>query len=273
MKKYKPFFIGVRKVYDQCYPIIFYKYWYVTSYFGMYLFLPVINNGISIISKGDLKLVILSLLGIFIFWRDYMTKADPFRMADGYSVLWLLVFYITGAYLGKYKLNINRFIFKLLFWLFCAFIYFGSTLLCFYLPQYKGKYTQRKIVTKMMQVFCHRINSLTMILQVISITLFFSQIKYNKFIGKIITFLGPLTFGVYLIHDNEYIRIYFIGNLFKKDSYNLSLEQVISLVLYRSLLVFIICSIIDYFRHLIFMLFRIRKICIFFEKIVKKIFN
>ena len=40
LKKYKPFFIGVRKVYDQCYPIIFYKYWYVTSYFGMYFFFP-----------------------------------------------------------------------------------------------------------------------------------------------------------------------------------------------------------------------------------------
>jgi hypothetical protein len=109
-----------------------------------------------------------------------------------------------------------------------------------------------------------------MIIQAISITLFFSQLKYNKFIGKIITFFGPLTFGVYLIHCHIYVRDIILGNLFRKDSNNLSLKMVIFLVIYRGFLIFIICSIIDYIRHLIFILFRIKKICMFLEKKLNK---
>jgi hypothetical protein len=125
-KKFKPFSIQNKKVFHFFFPVIFSNYWYLTSYFGMYLFLPLINNGIANISKGELKIVILSLLGIFIFWRDYMTNNDPFKMANGNSLLWLLVFYITGTYFGKYKININRSLFKFLFCLACIFFFFGQ---------------------------------------------------------------------------------------------------------------------------------------------------
>ena len=84
-KKYRPY-VARDSVFSFCYPVIFFKYWYFTEYFGMYFFLPLINNGIANISEGDLKIVILSLLGIFIFWKDYMTKGDVFRTANGNSV-------------------------------------------------------------------------------------------------------------------------------------------------------------------------------------------
>ena len=270
-KIFKPIALNKRKIFSEFFPVIFHKYWYFTEYFGMYLFLPFINNGIKNINQGDLKIVILSLLGIFIFWKDFMTNADSFKMSRGYSVLWLLVFYIVGTYFGKYKINVNG-KYKLIFYLIFIIVFFGSTLLCFYLPFYKGKYSKLFIIIKTKQVFLHRINSLTMVLQAISLTLFFSQIKYNKYIGKIITFFGPLTFGVYLIHENEHVRRNIIRNVFAKDSVNLSLKTVILLVIYRSFLIFIICSIMDYFRHIIFMLFKIRKICIYLEKKVRKLF-
>ena len=43
-------------------------------------------------------------------------------------------------------------------------------------------------------------------------------IKYNKYLAKIISFIGPLTFGVYLIHEHTLIRAHIIRNLFAKDS-------------------------------------------------------
>jgi hypothetical protein len=50
----------------------------------MYLFLPVINRGISVLSKFELKLVILSTLGILVFWRDYKNpNKDVFVMKEG----------------------------------------------------------------------------------------------------------------------------------------------------------------------------------------------
>ncbi len=163
--------------------------------------------------------------------------------------------------------------YEIVFCCVCIIVFLGSSLLCFYLSIYNGKYRNYVIIIKMKLLFSRRINSLAMILQAISITLFFSQIKYHKFIGKIITFLGPLTFGVYLIHENGYVRSYYISNLFIKDPKNLSLTKVVCLVLYRGLLIFIICSNIDYFRHLLFKICKIRKICVFLENSVKKLFN
>ena len=108
------------------------------------------------------------------------------------------------------------------------------------------------------------------ILQSISVLLFLTQIKYNKFLGKIISFIGPLTFGVYLIHEHSLIRVFFIRNLFAKDSYNLHLHSIIKLILLRALKIFAICACIDYLRHILFTFLRIRKICIFIEKIIFK---
>ena len=52
------YFIKVRKEFVRnpdtpkyFYPIIYRRYWYFTAYFGMYLFLPAVNKGISILKK------------------------------------------------------------------------------------------------------------------------------------------------------------------------------------------------------------------------------
>jgi hypothetical protein len=106
------------------YPIIFKRYWYFTAYFGMYLFLPVINRGISVLSKFEFNLVILSTLGIFVFWRDYKNpNLDVFDMKSGSSVIWLLIFYLTGAYIGKYRVNYTGFK-NYIYSLLCIIIFF-----------------------------------------------------------------------------------------------------------------------------------------------------
>ena len=108
------------------YPIIFKRYWYFTIYFGMYLFLPVINRGISVLSKFEFNLVILSTLGIFVLWRDYKNpNKDVFGMNNSNSMIWLLIYYLAGAYIGKYRVNYTRvknYIYNLLY-IFIFFFY------------------------------------------------------------------------------------------------------------------------------------------------------
>ena len=84
----------------------------------MYLFLPIVNKGLSIISKEELLMVIISFLGIFIIWKDFINEFwDPFKLWYGYSLAGLLLFFITGAYFHKYiiKPNQNRNIFYYIF--------------------------------------------------------------------------------------------------------------------------------------------------------------
>ena len=65
----------------------------------MYLFLPIVNKGIASLSQKEFKLVVMSIVGIFVIWRDYKNpRKDIFKLHSGYSLLWLLSLYIIGAY-------------------------------------------------------------------------------------------------------------------------------------------------------------------------------
>ena len=104
------------------------------------------------------------------------------------------------------------------------------------------------------------------VIQSISIIFFLMQINYNKYLGKIISFIGTLTFGVYLIHYDKYIRDDILSKLFDNEKNNISLFSVYKLFITKSLFVFIICIFIDYLRNILFKFLKIRKICIILDK-------
>ena len=254
------------------FPVIFVRYWYFTRYFGMYILLPIINKGILYIEESELKFVVFSAIGIFILWADFMNKEkDVFLLGGGTSTLWFLVSYIIGSYIGKYKLGFYSK--KYSFCIICIIIFISSGILAYYFSNNKRIGIDINIIDRIKIFFYYRNNSFTSISQAISLTLFLSQIKYNKFIEKIITFIGPFTFGIYLIHEHTLVRKYIIVNLFIKDSNNLSENLVVFLVLIRGISIFIICFIIDYLRNLIFIFLKIKTFCIFLEKKIKVIFK
>ena len=274
LNTFRPEFNAGKINYTNFFPVIFGEYWYFTKYFGMYLFLPVINKGIVYLTKFELRNLYMSLIFIYIIEKDIMNpRIDPFAMSGGYSVVWFLICFLMGAYFGKFKLNYRGFK-NFIFCIFLLSVFYYSTYFCYSFSSYpiqnvKGYY-KTKIMIYLKQIFVKRISSVPIILQSISVLLFLTQIKYNKYLAKIITFIGPLTFGVYLIHDNKFIRAFIIKNLFTKDSNNLPLHSVIKLILLRSLKIFTISSCIDYMRYILFTLLKIRKICIFIEKIIFK---
>lgn len=280
IKKYKPIWIvkNNENFYQYLFPVIFRKYWYFTQYFGMYLLLPVVNKGLSILTKTELKIVVFSTIIIYIIFKDLLTpELDTFKMAKGYSTIWLLILYIEGAYIGKYNKIYNDNINKSIFCVLCILIYIFSSLFCYEFSIYqidkRDNYLKMIIIIILKRLFIHRINSMTMVIQTFSIILFFRQIKYHKNIAKIISFCGPLTFGIYLIHNHNLIKRNIIGNLFRRDSNFLSLNTIIKLCLIRGLVVIIICIIIDYIRNLIFIFCKIKNICILLEKKIYKLFN
>ena len=265
--------INIEDKYKEYFPMIYRKYWYFTAYFGMYLYLPAINKGITYLNKSQLKLIVLSTLGILVFWREYMNpEKDVFQTDKGYSTLWLLTFYITGAYIGKYRIEYSgkkKFIFCII----CLFIYFSLSIFYYKInfePFDINGYYKRKIFFKLKSLLTDYYDSILKITQSISISLFFLQIKFNKYLAKIICFIGPRTFAVYIIHSNSYINDDIISNLFKDTPSDLTLITVYKLVMVRCLKIFVICIIIDYLRELLFRILRIRKICIFLEKLAFK---
>ena len=97
--------------------------------------------------------------------------------------------------------------------------------------------------------------------------------KYNEYLSKLITFIGPLTFGVYLIHINLIVMRNDLIKILNGESYYLKFNEVIQMFILKSIKIFVGCIIIDFFRHLLFTILKIRKICILVEKIFFKIIS
>jgi surface polysaccharide O-acyltransferase-like enzyme len=275
-KKYKKYIWNYnywknRTLLENFAPVVYAKYWYFTAYFGMYLFVPLVNKGLSLVNQKELLIIVISLFGIFIIWKDFINfNFDPFRFNNGYSILGLLIFYIAGAYFGKYIIrgNKNRSIF---YYLSCLFIYISSTLLCYYCCLFFD--CKITILINLSKIFTKRINSFAMILQIISLTLIITQMKYNIIIGKIVSYIGHLTFGVYLIHFNEYIKSFELIKIFQNYNVSTPLRTLIYLVYIRAIQIYIICLIIEYMRYLLFKILKIREICILIEKFINKFFD
>jgi len=252
--------VNISKLYYDFFPVIFNKYWYFTTYFGMYLFLPIINKGIEYLTKSELKILLLSIFIIYIIWHDFNNShVDIFKINGGASVLWFLILYIVGGYIGKNKVD-TKGIKNIIFCLVCLIFFLSSSLLCYYLPRYNLSKIKvfffKKIIIILKNFFILRYDSLPKILQAISISLFLINIKYNKYLAKIISFFGSL-----------------IRNIFNKYPNYLPLFSIIKIIIIKALKIFGICVIIDYIRYLIFKFLKIKKSCIIIEKIILKILN
>ena len=245
-------------------PIIFKRYWYFTAYFGMYLLIPVINKGISKLSQNEFRFIVITILCLFVFWRDFKNpKEDVFYLNNGNSMMWLLIYYLIGAYIGYIFCSIY-----FLIYLFSIYIFYKVDNDELYLGNSK---VSKKIVSFLKQIITTRLDSILKVIQSISISLFFLQINYNKYFAKIICFCGPLVFGIYLAHINSIVNQNILKHIFDNEKKYINLTLTILLISFKGLKIFIISIIIDLGRHILFNLLRIRKLCIYLEKNMNKL--
>lgn len=87
---------------NACVPIGKQLYWYMTAYFMLFFVMPLVNAGVRSLSREELRTVVLMLLG-FICGESFMSTVSALGTAGGYSFEWLLVLYLTGAYIRLYN--------------------------------------------------------------------------------------------------------------------------------------------------------------------------
>jgi len=225
-------FINIIKI---IFPITYNQYWWFTVYFILILLIPYINKLIKSLSKTELKKLITTLLIIF--------SVIPTITNTNYLYNHLGFFinvYLIGAFIKKYKndsSNLKDSIILTVVWLLSCIV---LILIC--------DFTKSSDIFK----YVYPMQKTPILFLAISVFLLFKNIKIRN--NKIINSISKTTFGIYLIHMNMYVWPIIWRNFFDNSVYfNRKCFPLVMII--ECLIVFVICSLIDFLRIKIFSLF------------------
>lgn len=236
-------------------------YWYFRCFLIVFMLSPFFNDYINRIDRVKLKKFIVILLICFSI-LPYFT-GGLFYVTDGFNIEQQIMMYFIGAYIRKYNINdtfLNNFnISKKRFILISLFIFnWIISLLILYFTQYLGTIDNNlcRYLYKISLQHRYSYNSPFIIIQSISLFILFGTFNFKS---KVINFLSSLTLGIYLIHENKYLKLHIykwlgidIGRLIVGNS-------IIYKVFFATLIIYVLSSIIEFLRIKLFkLLFRTR---------------
>lgn len=229
--------------------------WYFSAYFCLFFFMPILNSIIENVSNKILQRCAIFVFLVFCCVTQLTTNVAG--LDGGYSVLWLAILYLLGAYMAKYKTLSETKLWKdFLGFVVCVVATIISRIVIGHLK-----------VSKINLLVSY--TSPTVVLSAVFLVSMFSKIKTRALSIKVISFLSPMAFGVYIIHCHPYLFGY-MTNAFIWIA-NLPLYYALFVVLLVALVIFIVCLIIDYIRCLLFKLCRVNKLSNSIERFFIKI--
>ena len=238
------------------FPVIFEHYWYFTSYFILFLLIPFFNLALHKLSEKQSGALIIGLLFALSVIQT-LPNSDVFRIKDGgYSGWWIMMMYLVGAYIGKYR------IFKKLSKAKCLLIYIVASLVTFLseigLDLIKDDFPEDLLGTPLNKYLTHYCSP-TVVIASVALFLFFMKLNIRSAaLQKVIAFFAPLAFSVYLIHYAPLIRDKFLLESMKPLT-KLSAPVMGLAVLAIALAIFLACALIDSLRELLFKKLKVRE--------------
>ena len=233
--------------------LIFNSYWFMKYYIILYCLSPFINNAINGFTKKQFGSCIL-LLTLFASLLPFLCGLNSINN-NGFSIFQFIYLYLVGSYLRKYPIEKNYFgkrlskdLLQLVLLLTMIFSILNN-----YLLQKAGialggiNYTMN-IISANIRITGMLYSNPFVIIQSICYFYIFKNISISS---KIINKLGTLVTGVYLIHDNHFLRMYLYKWLRIENGVFFSYKSIVY-VLLVSILVFIVSAIIEYIRQYIF---------------------
>lgn len=85
-------------------PVTTTQYWFFSMYFGLMLFVPIINGFIINLNKKNF-LILLFITVIFTLFS--VVDGNVFELNGGFSMLWFVILYLWGGHCIKYNVCTN----------------------------------------------------------------------------------------------------------------------------------------------------------------------
>lgn len=235
--------VGLKQVVKSIFMFNFgYISWFVTAYLIMYLLSPFLNVVLNRLSQVQFRSLLIILLVLALVKSVFH---NPAVGTTGNDASWLLVVYCFGAYIRLYQSNFmwrrRTYYFGILVLLFL------SVASVFVLDTFQRSFG----ISSNPRFYGRFIDGFSPLLLLMASFIFILFIKRRPYNNIWINKIASTTFAIYLIHANMLI-VNWLWNDFVKGY---RFEESYFVVVYAlgvSLLIFIICSIIDMIRQLLF---------------------
>ena len=249
------------------------EYWYLRVFILLYIFSPFINLLIQKLNKKN-HFQLLVLLFIFFSFLPFVS-GNRINENYGYTLSNFIFLYLIGSYISKYKIKekiLNR-ISNNLYRLLLFIIFILSAIFNFCLYKTTGQFF---LTGKIIGELSRNINSMhiaysnpLVIIQTVSYFLFFESFNFKS---KIINKISSLTLGIYLIHNNTYLKL-FLYKWLKIENGNVYSYKFILYVFIMIFVIFILCAIIEFLRQIIIGFIKKRKITKLFQEKIYSFIN
>lgn len=234
-------------------PVCFSQYWYFNAFVCVYFLSPWLNKMLSQTEPKEDHLLLGVLFGLFSVYGTVTTfwNRDIFWLEGGYSVIWLIILYLFGAYLRKYADELKRIKSG---YLIAAFLLTNG--LMFAYKMMKNTALVKKLGANMFLIY----TSPLMVCSAACLVLLFHRMTVkSERTRKILMWFASSTFAVYLIH----VQSVFFANLFR-GRFSWIAEQNWMLIPILALLccigIFTVCILLDKGRQWLFRLVGLQKL-------------
>lgn len=229
-----------------CLPVSTNHYWFMTAYFFMYLFMPLLALGVKKLTKKQFQIV----LSLLIFVVCIVKSVVPIPLStdmQGYDCIWYMCVFLVAAYIRLYGVPFFKNVWRsLLVYLASAAGIFALTLALRFLYLRTGKLSNMLTVS-------YNYNHILTLLASAAFFCLFCHIKikdgaFSRFVCRI----APYTLGVYLWHEHIAIRYEWQEWLYAALGKPNGSIMLVLYTLLAAVLVFVIGILLDVLRSLLF---------------------
>lgn len=227
--------VGMKGILKSLLPVSSGLYWFATVYIAIYTLAPFFNILINKINKKQYIILLFILFMYLVVDKTIFTDNRYIDARDGESFIWFAFLYLVAGYI---RLYFNKHVNKKICISIILLVSIIIVLLRFLSMKFIGKELERLLY------FSNILNFVSLI----SLFLCFKDVQIkNQKINNIIGKISPLTFGIYLIHDNFYFKPFLWVNLLKVSDFANSKYLILHFVI-SVILVFTVCGLIEFVR-------------------------
>lgn len=229
------------------FPILSCEYWFVTMYAGMLILSPFLNKLLLGLSRKQFRLLLGFLFVLFSLWPNVFFFSPALNFGGGSGVVWFVTVYLFGAYLKRFYVPDGRTARHFLHFLAAGLLIPASRFVIeLLLATPLGKIGFLQDLMWGYSLF-YQYNSVLVLAAALLVFIAFLNLEIRPGrLQRLILAAAPLSFGVYLLHDNPNWR----GTLWEwiNPSQMADKWYLVPGVLVLAAGIFLICALLEMLR-------------------------